>query len=211
MIDDLYSHMPWDKVDAIVFDVGGVLITMDPENILATLYPDVKSLYDKLLRKMIRTPYWNMLDAGTFTLHEAIEAMVGRDKELKPYIQCFMNRWSEFNYIIEEGVNALMECKRQRKKTFILSNYPDEHFTVNEQRFDFLKLFDGKVISAREHLLKPKPAIYHLLIDRYRLDASRTMIIDDTPANVESAMREGWYGFCQNMCDKLNSFFKRNN
>ncbi len=206
MIDDLYNHMPWDQVDTVVFDVGGILISMDPEDILETLYPDAKPLYETLIRKMIRTPYWNMLDGGTLTLHEAIEAMVGKDKELQPYIHGFMTRWPEFNYTIAEGIEALVECKKQGKKTLILSNYPDEHFAANERRFDFLKLFDGMVISAREHLLKPKPAIYRLLIDRYGLDTSRTMFIDDTPANVEAAITEGWYGFCHNMPGKLASF-----
>lgn len=205
-IDDLYSHMPWDQIDAVVFDVGGILISMNPKKVLETLYPDDKPLHEKLLLKMIHTPYWNMLDSGALTLGEAIEAMTGRDSELKPYIQGFMTQWPAFNYEITEGVNALRECKRQGKKTFILSNYPDEHFVANERRFAFLQLFDGIVVSAREHIVKPKPAIYRLLIERYGLDASRTMFIDDTPANVESAMAEGWYGFCQNKPGKLASF-----
>ena len=38
---------------------------------------------------------------------------------------------------------------------------------------------------------KPDPAIFALLIDRYRLDPAATVFVDDSPRNVEAATAAG--------------------
>ena len=35
--DDIYETMPWDAVDAVVFDVGQVLLSYDPQEILMSM------------------------------------------------------------------------------------------------------------------------------------------------------------------------------
>jgi 2-haloacid dehalogenase len=50
------------------------------------------------------------------------------------------------------------------------------------------------VVSGRERLVKPDPAIYRLLIDRYELVPQSTVFIDDSIRNVEASIREGLHG-----------------
>lgn len=38
--DDIYETMPWDAVDAVVFDVGQVLLSYNPQEILDEHVPD---------------------------------------------------------------------------------------------------------------------------------------------------------------------------
>lgn len=42
--------------------------------------------------------------------------------------------------------------------------------------------------------------------DTYHVEPSRTLFIDDTPANIEGAMYVGWQGFCFNRPGKLAAF-----
>ena len=63
------------------------------------------------------------------------------------------------------------------------------------------------MISAREGLVKPDPAIYKTLTDRYGLDPARTLFIDDAAANIEGAIHAGWQGFWFNRPGKLSAFF----
>ena len=35
--DDIYETMPWDAVDAVVFDVGQVLLSYNPQEIMPTM------------------------------------------------------------------------------------------------------------------------------------------------------------------------------
>ncbi len=38
-IDDRYETMPWDALDAVVFDVGNVLLSYSPEEELEAFFP----------------------------------------------------------------------------------------------------------------------------------------------------------------------------
>lgn len=81
-IDDRYETMPWDELDAVVFDVGNVLLSYSPEEELEAFFPGETELHEKLLEKIIKTPYWNMMDRGTLTVQQAIGHMTGRDRAL---------------------------------------------------------------------------------------------------------------------------------
>ncbi|WP_453985200.1 HAD family hydrolase [Brevibacterium casei] len=50
------------------------------------------------------------------------------------------------------------------------------------------------VVSGREKLIKPDPAIFALLLDRFDLDPGRTVFVDDLPVNVEAARELGLIG-----------------
>ena len=47
--------------------------------------------------------------------------------------------------------------------------------------------FRDVVVSGAEKLVKPDPAIYRLALDRFGLEAARTVFIDDNAANVAGA------------------------
>src|SRR5699024_5067799 len=50
------------------------------------------------------------------------------------------------------------------------------------------------VVSGCEGLIKPDPAIFEILRERFGLDPVRTVFIDDLPANVEAARSLGFLG-----------------
>ena len=57
-----------------------------------------------------------------------------------------------------------------------------------EEKYPFLKDFDGKIISGRDFLIKPDPAIYELAISRFNL-IPRNLFIDDRLDNIEAAQK----------------------
>ena len=73
-----------------------------------------------------------------------------------------------------------------------LTNTIELHWTFLLKNYEILKLIDGYVISCKEGLAKPDPAIYQAVVDRYcdgRLPYFHT---DDTPEYVEAARKMGW-------------------
>lgn len=207
MIDDCFSTMPWDKIDNVVFDVGNVLLQFDPQTILDDYLPDVPALHARLMSKIFKSPYWVMMDRGVLSCEEAAEAMIGRDEDLAPYIRKVMREWIEMEHVVTEGVDALKKCKAHGKKLYVLSNYGAKPFDHVDEKYDFFRLFDGKVISGKEKLMKPEAAIYALLLRSYDLEAERTLFIDDSYVNIEAAMRAGLWGMCYNAKGKLKAFF----
>ena len=68
-------------------------------------------------------------------------------------------------------------------------------FARAEERFaDVFSQFDGMIISGREKLIKPDPAIYRLLLSRYGLNAAETVFIDDRAENIRAAQSVGMQG-----------------
>ena len=205
MIDDLYEVMPWEALDNVVFDVGNVLLSFNPQQILEELIPDA-SLYPVLLERVFHSPYWLMQDRGLLTSLEAIPVMVGRHKELEAPIRTIMEHWRELKQAVPEGVEALRAAKAHGKRIYILSNYGKDAFAYIQQQYDFFELVDGFTVSSRLGLCKPDPAIYRHVIQTWDLNAERTLFIDDSPANIECALHEGWQGFCLNRPGKLHDF-----
>lgn len=207
MIDDCFSTMPWEMIDNVVFDVGNVLLLFDPQTILNDYVPEVPELYARLTVKVFKSPYWVMMDHGLLDCGEAAEAMIGRDDDLAPFIRRIMQGWVEMRHVVPEGLEALECCKKHGKKLYVLSNYSEKPFALADGKYDFFRLFDGKVISGREKLIKPDQAVYRLLLDTYALTPQRTLFIDDSPVNIEAAMQAGIWGLCYNAPGKLSAFF----
>ncbi len=53
------------------------------------------------------------------------------------------------------------------------------------------ELMDGAVVSAEERMMKPDPAVYQLLCDRYGLEPAECLFVDDNADNCEGARVAG--------------------
>lgn len=207
MFDELYSSMPWEKIDAVVFDVGQVLLTFDPPAILREYLPDQPELHPTLLHKIFRSPYWLMRDRGVISKEEAIEAMTGRDESLRPAIIRVMDSWVQMKEVISEGVETLRCCKAHGKKLYVLSNYADDAFAVVEKKYDFFQLFDQRFVSGRLKLVKPDDRIFQHVVNSTGHEPSRILFLDDSVQNVEAALHNGWQAICVDRAGKLRDFF----
>src|SRR5436190_6111562 len=91
-------------------------------------------------------------------------------------------------YAIHETIEIFHQLKKSGKyKLYALTNWSGELFPHARERFEFLKWFDGIVVSGEEKIRKPFPEIYQLLLDRYYLSASETIFIDDSMRNIKAA------------------------
>ena len=88
---------------------------------------------------------------------------------------------------------AASSVKSKGIKTYILSNAPlDIPIYLKEANLE--KYFDGKIISAEELIVKPNHKIYELILERYSLNASESIFIDDRKENIEAAIECGLDG-----------------
>ena len=206
--DDLYDTMPWDQIDNVVFDVGNVLLKFDPDDIVSTYAPEVTGkLREKLLERVFNSSYWGMLDYGIASFDEITEAMIGDDPELEAPVRAIMAGWPEMKGVLPEGVAVLKKCSAMGKKLVVLSNYHDRSFSVVDEKYDFFRLFDHKVISSRVLMMKPDPDIYHHAELACGLEPARTLFIDDSPINITVALACGWQGICYRKPGMLARFF----
>jgi HAD superfamily hydrolase (TIGR01509 family) len=174
-----------------VFDLGNVLIRWDPRNLYRKIFGGDAEGMEWFLANVC-TQSWNeQHDAGR-AIAEGVAELVGRHPQHEVHIRTYYSRWEEMlGGSIDENVAVLQELKGRGTPVYALSNWSAETFPIAEGRFPFLRLFDGIVLSGRERLIKPDPRIYRTLLDRYGLEARRTVFIDDSKTNVAAAAALG--------------------
>ena len=175
----------------VVFDFGGVLVNWRPQEIIDSFYAE-RDLRDALRTHAFQHDDWLDMDRGT--LDEASVARRCAQRMARPEgeLRALFEHVRAALTPIEPTVALLRELReRSGLKLYGLSNMSEAIFAYLEERHDFFKLFDGIVVSAAVKLVKPEPAIYEHLRERFRLDFAESVFIDDLPRNIESARRVG--------------------
>lgn len=181
-------------VQAIVFDLGGVLIDWDPRYLYRKLIPEEDQMEQFL--KGIVSGDWNEEQDGGRSLEEGTRWLVERFPAHESLIRAYYGRWEEMlGGYFEAPVAELKRLKQGGSyPLYALTNWSAETFPVALERYEFLHWFDGILVSGREGIRKPFPEIYQLLIRRFGLYPPQTLFIDDNKRNVEAACRAGFLG-----------------
>lgn len=175
----------------LVFDLGGVLIDWDPRHLYRKLIDDEDDI--NIFLSEVCNPEWNVKQDAGRALAEATAERIALFPEKKSLIEAFYDRWEEMlGGEIAETVEILGELKAKGVTLYALTNWSGETFPIALQRFDFLRWFEGTLVSGVEKLAKPDPAIFHLLLNRYDLQAEDCLFIDDSKINIEAATRIGF-------------------
>jgi 2-haloacid dehalogenase len=74
--------------------------------------------------------------------------------------------------------------------------------------FDFMKQFDGIVVSGFEKIMKPDPEIYRRLTERYGINPAESVYIDDNRPNVDAAAKLGFHAIFFTSASQLRSDLK---
>ena len=179
------------EIDAIIFDLGGVLIDWNPSYVFDKMFDDEEK--KKHFFENICTSDWNEKQDAGRPLEEATQELVRKHPEWKEYIEAYYGRWTEMlGGPIHETVDILRELKEKgRYKIFALTNWSAELFPIALERYDFLHWFDARVVSGEEKTRKPFPEFYELILNRFHLTAEETLFIDDNVRNAKAAEQFG--------------------
>jgi 2-haloacid dehalogenase len=176
------------RIDAVVFDLGGVLIDWDPRYVYRELFAGDDEAMETFLGT-VATPEWNRLQDAGQTWEQAIGALVAAHPEQRELIEAYHERWPDMlGGPIQGTVDILRELRDAgRVRLLALTNWSAETFPIARERFPFLGWFEGIVVSGEERIAKPDPALYRLLFERFGLDPATTLFIDDVAANIDAA------------------------
>lgn len=179
-----------DTIKNIVFDVGMVLIDFCWEKHCKNLgfSNEVITAFDK---NMIHSVYWDMLDEGTITTQDAIDVFMKKMPQYKKELDAFWSTQEGFVDEYEYAAPLVEELQEKGYRVYLLSNYPLDMYNLHWPTFKFYSHVNGYVVSALEKMKKPDLAIYKLLCDRYGLEPSECIFVDDRQENVDAAMSAG--------------------
>lgn len=182
------------SIDTIIFDLGGVLIDWNPRYVYRKIFKTEEDV--EWFLENVTTSEWNENQDAGYPLHQATGELIAKHPEWEPEIKAYYGRWLEMlGDQIHETVEILQQLKQTGKyKLYALTNWSAETFPHALERFEFFKMFEGIVVSGEEKMKKPSAAFYKIITDRYHLDPSKTIFIDDSLRNIKGAEAVGITG-----------------
>jgi putative hydrolase of the HAD superfamily len=174
----------------VIFDIGGVVLEWNPDEILKSYYtdPDARAVMKSAL---FLHPEWILVDRGMLSESEALarlEQRTGRpEQELAGLFEAIRGSLRP-----KLDTIALLEgLARRGVPLYCLSNMPASTFAHLRELHGFWASFQGIVISGEVKMAKPEREIFEYLLGRYGLSAAETVFIDDHPPNIEAARAIG--------------------
>lgn len=176
------------KIDTIIFDLGGVLIDWNPLYVYTDTYFDTVEQRDYFFKNICTSDWNEEQDAGR-SIVEATQLLLDKFPDWEQPIRDYYGRWTEMlKGPIPETVELFRELKASGKyKIYALTNWQADLFNIALVRYNFLHWFDGRVVSGEEKMRKPFPEFYNLLLNRYQVAPSNALFIDDNLRNVQAA------------------------
>ncbi|QEC77225.1 HAD family hydrolase [Mucilaginibacter ginsenosidivorax] len=178
-------------INTIIFDLGAVLIDWNPHYVYKTIFDDEQEMHNFLAN--VCTSDWNEEQDAGRSLQEGTDLLVAQFPEHEANIRAFYGRWIE---MLGEPFHGTVEIFKQLKesnkyKIYALTNWSAETFPFAQARFDFLNWFDGVVVSGTEKMRKPAPEFFQVLLDRYNVNPTEALFIDDNYRNVLASEKMG--------------------
>jgi putative hydrolase of the HAD superfamily len=175
----------------VIFDLGGVVLSWSPDDILKDFYADEASRAHAK-REIFQHDDWLSMDRGTLLEPDAIVRFHQRTGRSRDEMSALMQAVKDSLRPVPETVDLLEELAAQGVPLYCLSNMPATTADYLRQRHDFWKVFRGVVISGEIQLLKPDREIFDHIARRFALTPENTVFIDDHGPNIDSAKRLGF-------------------
>jgi FMN phosphatase YigB (HAD superfamily) len=173
-------------ITTIVFDLGNVLLSFKPEEFLTHNGYD-EALKNQIINDIFKSKEWLLLDNGDISIEEAIIRISERSMLSQQYIATVFNLRTQIMFPLAANLRVLPELKERGFKLYYLSNFPDDIFDEVYNRYSFFSYFDGGIISARVNTSKPDEKIFRILLEKYSINISECLFVDDSEINVRAA------------------------
>jgi HAD superfamily hydrolase (TIGR01509 family) len=179
-------------IEAVVFDIGNVLIGWVPE-----------AYYDRVYGRERRERLFSAVDLHAMnmavdlgadfrdTVYGCADAHPAYAREIRDW----HDHWLDLaTPVIDRSVRLLRALRAQGVPVFALTNFGVGSFDLAASHHDFLNEFDRAYVSGRLRLAKPDPAIFAHVEADCGVAPDRLLFADDRPDNIAAATARGWQG-----------------
>ena len=178
----------------IVFDIGNVLTNYRWKGFLEDKGYD-EEMIGRIAKASVMTPYWDEFDRGEWSEEETLKAFISVDPGIEKELREAYANIEEMVTKRDFAIPWIRELKEKGYRVYCLSNFSKKAYDECRAALGFLQELDGGILSYRERIVKPNPAIYNLLLTRYDLKADECVFFDDMERNVKAAIECGYHAF----------------
>lgn len=185
------------KIRNLIIDLGGVVIDLDRERCVRAFQQLGVADVDRMLSLYRQEEPFLSIETGRISTAAFYDEMRRRavpgvsDVDIEKAFESFLVA------LPTERLAALRKARNAGLRTYMLSNTNGIMYdgwikrAFHAEGLQTGDYFDGIITSFAEGVCKPEAKIFRTVIDRYRLDPSETLLLDDSEANCEAARALG--------------------
>ena len=177
-------------VDAVVFDIGNVLIEWHPER-----------FYDRTVGEERRRALFDAIDLHGMNdridrgapFRDTIYKVADEHPEFAEDVRRWHDQWIEMaSPPITHSILLLRALRSKGIPCFALTNFGVGSFAYAETQYPFLTEFDRRFVSGQLETIKPEARIYEIVERESGVAPGALLFTDDRRENVEAAAARGW-------------------
>ena len=177
-------------IRTIIFDIGNVLTVFGWKNFLKSFGFDAET-EEKVAKATMDNPFWNEFDRGMLNEEEMLAGFIRNDPSVEKEIRQIYENLHGILTKADYAIPWIKELKAKGYQVLVLSNFSSKVARENPDALEFLEYVDGGILSYQDGVIKPDPAIYRLLLDRYGLKPEECVFLDDIQKNLDAAKAFG--------------------
>lgn len=176
---------------ALLWDFGNVIVRWDPRTLYSKIFEEPAEL-DRFLSHVCTMDWHVAHDAGvTFAQNRA--PLLERFPAHAEAICAWESRWWEmFSGAIPETEAAIEDLHARGVHQYGLSNVSHETLEGTMALSPAFGRLRGVVASGLEGVMKPDPAIFRIVCERFGLEPGEILFVDDSARNVAAAEALGF-------------------
>jgi 2-haloacid dehalogenase len=178
------------SIEAVVFDIGNVLVEWRPER-----------FYDAAIGEDRRRAMFadvdlhgmnDLIDRG-HDFRGTIYTWADKYPGWRDEIRMWHDNWLELAApAIPHSVRLMRALKARGVPVFILSNIGVQTWQIAAKAYPYLLEFDRAYVSGEMQLVKPEPEIYARVEADCGLAPAALLFADDRQDNIDTAAARGW-------------------
>ncbi len=177
-------------IEAIVFDIGRVLVRLEPRPLLELLARHGAADHD--LERLVMRLALHEHETGELPGDALLERLARLAPQPIPAAAA-RAAWLDM-FELDRPMIELAHALAARHRVFLLSNIGDLHWMHLAREYRLHRIGHGALPSFVAGSMKPAAPIYAEAERRFALDPPRTLFIDDRHDNIAAARQRGWQG-----------------
>lgn len=193
----VFLGVDFSKIKNIIFDLGDVIINIDPTKTYAAFARLTDQPLDQTLERFNELQVFQRYERGEFTDTEFIQFL--RDElALTQSDEVIIEAWNQILLDIPKERIEIIQSLKGKYRLFLLSNTSNIHIletcnilreTTGVKRLH--DLFEITFLSYEMKLSKPDHAIYHEVLRQAEIEPHETLFLDDNADNIRAAGEVG--------------------
>lgn len=186
----------------IVFDLGGVIMTLDPAEALRRFKALGLSDAERYLDAYTQSGVFGNLEEGKITAEDFRSKLSSLTGHELTFDEC-KHAWLGYRKdVLQRNLDLLKELRAKDYRLILLSNTnPFMMDWALSSEFDgkgssLNDYFDALYLSYRLGIMKPAPDFFRQVLDNENILPEETLFVDDGPRNVEAAGKLGFMTMC---------------